>query len=98
MEDVSTPSINAELMPRFVNQRVRLVVEIDNPGDGQTIVGRCASTNTAHLFTALAWDAELAYGVPRFNTCVACDLQDGGQADRDHPAGSTGRPSPVQIC
>lgn len=40
MEDVCTPSINAELMPRFLGQRVRLVCELEDPGDGITILAK----------------------------------------------------------
>lgn len=36
MEDLSTPSINAGLMPKFLGRRVRLVCELDNLGDAQT--------------------------------------------------------------
>eukprot|EP00955_Chlamydomonas_euryale_P016791 179286-Chlamydomonas_euryale.AAC.7 len=41
MEDRPTPSVNYELMGRFVGQKVRLVCEIDGPGDGSVIRGRC---------------------------------------------------------
>jgi hypothetical protein len=40
MEDVATPSINAELMARFVGQKVRLVCELDDCGDGSLIQAR----------------------------------------------------------
>lgn len=40
MEDVATPSINAQMMPSYVGRRVRLVCELDGPGDGQTLTAR----------------------------------------------------------
>lgn len=41
-DDTSTPSINAALMPRFVGRRVRLVCELEDPGDGKTLAARAS--------------------------------------------------------
>lgn len=45
MEDVATPSVNAELMAGFIGRRVRLVCELDNLGDGQTLQAKAADKN-----------------------------------------------------
>ena len=45
MEDVATPSVNAALMASFIGRRVRLVCELDNLGDGQTLQAKAADKN-----------------------------------------------------
>ncbi|GAX82733.1 hypothetical protein CEUSTIGMA_g10159.t1 [Chlamydomonas eustigma] len=49
MEDIATPSINAELMIRYVGRRVRVVCELDNAGDGQTVQGRTSDKGVVQI-------------------------------------------------
>lgn len=49
MEERPTPSVNYELMGRFVGQKVRLVCEIDGPGDGSIIRGRTSDNGNVTI-------------------------------------------------